>query len=52
MSNREQIAINLGWIKYLDSDGLVQYAPPEVFEEDYSDYQSLSEIDNDDDLPF
>lgn len=65
MNTREQIAMNLGWIEYLDSDGLVQYAPPEMFEEEqdfvcceynhdsHHNNLTINEIEIDDeDLPF
>lgn len=65
MDTRKQIAMNLGFVEYLDSDGLVQYGPPEMFEEEQSfvccesnhDYHydnlTIDEIEIDDkDLPF
>ena len=65
MDTREQIAMNLGLVEYLDSDGLVQYGPPEMFEKEQSfvcsesnhdshyDNLTIDEIEIDDeDLPF
>jgi len=55
MTKKEEMIINLEWTPYLDSDGLVQYGPPEVWNESNSDYNNLTideiEID-DEDLPF